>query len=545
VIDYGDGSSEDLTQKLKGDTISVSHEFKTIGTFRVRVSAMDQNGSAEAEIQITTDLEKIPPTGKPFVSITADKTYGEAPLNVSFTITAIPARGSIKKLMIDYGDGSSEDLTQKLAEDKVSVSHEFKTIGTFRVRVAAMDQNGSAEAEMEITTNDKPIISNLKAYKVIYFPSYSEIVTNEFMPGDNVRIRALCIDQNPPFYGLIDWGDGSVDQIFGECLGIHTYSAEGDYTIRLIVQDSAPQPLSNTASITVKVRYVITPTNRPPELDISLSSTAGEAPFSTTLYIGVADIDGQVAEVKVDWGDGQVENIGDADKIGEIGGKKLYRKSHTYTSQGVFTVTVIAKDDKEGISTETETVIVYPLKPILSVRFKDHTNQDPNNKTYDIDMTLDPFQDQVIILTDILAYDFSYYDLIAVIRKDYADGTTRILVGPVNVYILVGPITLNLVDICYLENFIINEPWDSSFRISPFDILFSPMVFYPDGITVDYTVKIYAVRSGVAGIWGWLLPCYYNGSFSNLYVCESLINTIENHPSSVYSEVKFKVRPSP
>jgi PKD repeat protein len=528
VIDYGDGSSEDLTQKLKEDKVYVSHEFKTIGTFRVRVSAMDQNGSSEAEIQINTDLEKIPPTGKPFVSITADKTYGEAPLNVSFTITAIPARGSIKKLMIDYGDGSSEDLTQKLKEDKVSVSHEFKAIGTFRVRVSAMDQNGSAEAEIQITANDRPIISNLKAYKVIYFPSYSEIVTNEFMPGDNVRIRALCIDQNPPFYGLIDWGDGSVDQIFGECLGIHTYSAEGDYTIRLIVQDSAPQPLSNTASITVKVRYVITPTNRPPELDISLSSTAGEAPFSTTLYIGVADIDGQVAEVKVDWGDGQVENIGNADKIGEIGGKKLYRKSHTYTSQGVFTVTVIAKDDKEGISTETETVIVYPLKPILSVRFKDHANQDPNNKTYDIDMTL--YLDQVIILTDILTYDFSSYDLIAVIRRDYADGTTRILVGP---------IALDLVGIYSLENYII----DDSLQISPADILSSPMGSYPDGIAVDYTVKIYAVRSGVAGT-GWSL-CEYDGSDNDLPYCESLINTIENHPSSVYSERKFRVRPSP
>jgi PKD repeat protein len=534
VIDYGDGSSEDLTQKLKEDKVSISHEFKTIGTFRVRVAAMDQNGSSEAEIQITTDLEKIPPTGKPFVSITADKTYGEAPLNVLFTITAIPARGSIKKLVIDYGDGSSEDLTQKLAEDKVSVSHEFKAIGTFRVRVAAMDQNGSAEAEMEITTNDKPIISNLKAYKVIYFPSYSEIVTNEFMPGDNVRIRALCIDQNPPFYGLIDWGDGSVDQIFGECLGIHTYSTEGDYTIRLIVQDSAPQPLSNTASITVKVRYVITPTNRPPELDISLSSTSGEAPFSVTLYVGVVDIDGSVSEVKVDWGDGQVENIGDADKIGEIGGKKLYRKSHTYTSQGIFTVTVIAKDDKEGISTKEETVTVYPLKPILSVRFKDHVNQDPNNKTYDIDMTLDLDQAQVIILTDILAYDFSYYDLIAVIRKDYADGSTRILVGPITPY---------RIGVFSLENYIINDP-DDSLRISPFDILLSPMDSYPDGITVDYTVKIYAVRSGVAGIWWWS-NCYYNGFFNGLPYCEGRINTIENHPSSVYSERKFKVRPSP
>jgi len=479
-----------------------------------------------------TNLEKMPPTGKLFVSITADKTYGEAPLNVSFTITAIPARGSIKKLVIDYGDGSSEDLTQKLKGDTISISHEFKTIGTFKVRVSAMDQNGSSEAEIQITTNDRPIISNLEAYKVIYFPSYSEIVTNEFMPDEEVFIRALCIDQNLPFYGLIDWGDGSVDQIFGECFGIHTYSAEGDYTIRLIVQDSAPQPLSNTASITVKVRYGITPTNMPPVLDISLSSTAGEAPFSTTLYVGVADIDGSVSEVKVDWGDGKVETLGDADKIGERDGRKLYKKEHQYTSQGVFTVTVIAKDDKGEISMETETVIVLSSRPVLSVRFKDHTNQDPNNKTYDIDMTLDDVQ--VIILTDILTYDFSYYDLIAVIRKDYANGNTGILVGPIALY---------QVGIYSSENYIINDP-DDSLLISPDNIRYSPMDFYPDGITVDYTVKIYAVRSGVADIWGWLI-CEYDGYNNYLSECEDIINTIENHPSSVYSERKFKVRPSP
>jgi hypothetical protein len=197
-------------------------------------------------------------------------------------------------------------------------------------------------------------------------------------------------------------------------------------------------------------------------------------------------------------------------------------------------VTVIAKDDKGEISMETETVIVLSSKPVLSVRFKDHANQDPNNKTYDIDMTLDLDQAQVIILTDILAYDFSYYDLIAVIRRDYADGTTRILVGPIALY---------RVGIYSSENYIINDPWDS-LQISPNDIRNSPMAYYSEGIAVDYTVKIYAVRSGVAGIWGWL-SCDYDGSDNDLPYCESQINTIENHPSSVYSERKFKVRPSP
>jgi PKD repeat protein len=477
-----------------------------------------------------TNLEKMPPTGKPFVSVTADKTYGEAPLNVSFTITAIPARGSIKKLMIDYGDGSSEDLTQKLKEDKVSVSHEFKAIGVFTVRVAAMDENDNSQSEVQIITNDRPIISNLKAYSD---PGYTKEAT-DFMPNTPVYIKALCMDADG-IRATIDWGDGTVEPSFDGCSGNHTYSKEGEYTIKVMVQDYALQPLTNVASITVKVRYGIPPTNNPPELDIRLLNASGEAPLTVTLYVGAIDVDGQVAEVKVDWGDGKYETLGDGDKIGERDGRKLYKKEHTYTSQGIFTVTVIVKDDKGETPTPlpTRTVIVLSSssRPILSVKFKDHTNQDPNGKTYNIDMAAPLYTAQATISADILSYDITSYDIIAVIRRDYADGTTRIFVEPIALY---------LVGIYSLENYII----DDSLQISPNDIQDSPMDSYSDGITVDYTVKIYAVRSGVAGIWGWL-DCAYDGSSSTLHLCESRINTIENHPSSVYSERKFKVRPSP
>jgi hypothetical protein len=199
-------------------------------------------------------------------------------------------------------------------------------------------------------------------------------------------------------------------------------------------------------------------------------------------------------------------------------------------------VTVIVKDDKGETPTPlpTRTVIVLSSssRPILSVKFKDHTNQDPNGKTYNIDMTAPLYTAQATISADILAYDITEYDIIAVIRRDYADGTTRILVGPIALY---------RVGIYSLENYIIH----ASLQISPYDILFSPMMVpYPDGITVDYTVKIYAVRSEVAGVWWWSF-CEYDGSDNDLPDCESIINTIENHPSSVYSERKFKVRPSP
>jgi PKD repeat protein len=479
-----------------------------------------------------TDLGKIPPTGKPLVSITADKTYGEAPLNVSFTVTAIPARGSIKKLVIDYGDGSSEDLTQKLKGDTISVSHEFKAIGVFTVRVAAMDENDNSQSEVQIITNDRPIISNLKAYSD---SAYTKEAT-DFMPNTPVYIKALCMDTDG-IRATIDWGDGTVEPSF-ECSGSHLYSKEGEYTIKVMVQDYAPQPLTNVASITVKVRYGIPPTNNPPELDIRLLNASGEAPLTVTLYVGAIDVDGQVAEVKVDWGDGKYETLGDGDKIGERDGRKLYKKEHTYTSQGIFTVTVIVKDDKgetpTPLPTRTVTVLSSSSRPILSVKFKDHTSADPNGKTYNIDMTA--YTDQVTISADILSYDITKYDIIGVIRRNYVDGSTRIIIGKIYSSPTFGGIFYN-------PNY--TDP-TGYLKISPDDINDSPKGFYTSGITVDYTVTIYAVESGMVSVWGWLgcsshLPDPpYNSSLSG---CENIINTIKGHPSANSIETKFTVKP--
>jgi PKD repeat protein len=470
-----------------------------------------------------TDLEKIPPTGKPLVSITADKTYGEAPLNVSFTVTAIPARGSIKKLVIDYGDGSSEDLTQKLKGDTISVSHEFKAIGVFTVRVAAMDENDNSQSEVQIITNDRPIISNLKAYSD---PGYTKEAT-DFMPNTLVYIKALCMDTD----GIrtnIDWGDGTVEPSF-ECSGSHRYSKEGEYTIKVMVQDYALQPLTNVASITVKVRYGIPPTNNPPKLDIRLLNASGEAPLTVTLYVGAIDVDGQVAEVKVDWGDGKYETLGDGDKIGERDGRKLYKKEHTYTSQGIFTVTVIAKDDKgetpTPLPTRTVTVLSSSSRPILSVKFKDHTNQDPNGKTYNIDMTA--YTAQATISADILSYDITSYDIVEVLRVDYADGSTIIIIDRL----------YSAIDLRVDNNRTI-------IPVSPDLIDSSPKnrwPGYPSGITINATVTIYAVKLGI----GVDNTCSYPviSWYSPLSFCENIINTIKDHPSATSIETKFTVKP--
>jgi hypothetical protein len=144
---------------------------------------------------------------------------------------------------------------------------------------------------------------------------------------------------------------------------------------------------------------------------------------------------------------------------------------------------------------------------------------------------------QVTISADILAYDITEYDIIGVIRRNYVDGSTRIIIGKIYSSPTFGGIFYN-------PNY--TDP-TGSLTISGDDINDSPKGSYTSGITVDYTVTIYAVESGIVSVPWWGLRCSshlpdspYNSSLSE---CENIINTIKGHPSAVSIERKFTVKP--
>jgi hypothetical protein len=199
-------------------------------------------------------------------------------------------------------------------------------------------------------------------------------------------------------------------------------------------------------------------------------------------------------------------------------------------------VTVIVKDDKGETPTPlpTRTVIVLSSssRPILSVKFKDHTNQDPNGKTYNIDMAAPLYTAQATISADILSYDITSYDIVEVLRADYADGSTIIIID--KLYTAIDLRVENNRTILSISPSTIRgspknpwDPWEGS--------------GYPSGITINATVTIYAVKSGV----GVDRTCSYPviSGTSSLSECEDRINTIKNHPSAVSIETRFTVRP--
>ena len=362
---------------------------------------------AFALAQSCTDLEELPPTAGPLLVLSPSEVYGEYPLEVSFVIKAIPSRGSIKQLIIDFGDGTIQDIKNKLRGGEVVISHTYDKLGIFQVVLSALDGAGSSQVQKEIITNDRPQIRALSTYKDREFLEPA----SDFLPGDVVYLKGICYDRNGISNVIISWGDGTFTETT-ECRGEHRYSDEGDFEIEVIVIDAnrfAPYPLSTSAKLKIGVfAQAGSQENSPPDISFTIEdagSTAvfrsgnmviGKAPLEIIALVGVSDKDGSVQKVIVDWGDGSASVL--KNPISKSGSREVYRVKHEYSKEGEFFITVIAEDNigKANIR-KFGPISTYGFSPVLHIEPKDRdTGQDVVGKTFSKPLT---------IRTKIISYD--------------------------------------------------------------------------------------------------------------------------------------------
>ncbi len=344
-----------------------------------------------------TDLNKLPPTAGPIILLSPSETYGEFPLTVSFQISAIPSRGQIKKLIIDYGDSVQEDITSKIKSDKVSLTKTYERLGAFEVQVVGSDESGAAYAKTTIIVNDKPSIGDVIVAKDELFTER----TSNFSPGDIVYFKALCQDTHGISKVIIDWGDGNIEEK-GDCIGQHRYIKEGDYTLSLLVLDDnkfAPYPLSNFVSLKISVfAGGSNPENFPPNIFGSVEKilepekevfkgsdeAVGIAPFTVQIIIGIIDSDGDELDyIIVDWGDGGAQKIDPQNSISRTGSKYIFRASHKYEKNGTFIITAIAQDKKGKRAVQhIARIYSYIQAPSIYVEASDDLGQNPSERVY-------------------------------------------------------------------------------------------------------------------------------------------------------------------
>jgi len=277
---FGDGgtSNEQSPQHTYGAggmydvVLTVTDDGDAMDDVMRQVSVTPQNQGPTASFSVVCDL-----------------------LTCTFTDASTDSDGTVEGWSWSFGDGSTSE--------QQNPQHTYASGSTYSVTLTVTDdRGGTGQAQQQVTPNEKPLadFSFLCTGRVCQFADSSTD------PDGSIS------DRNWSF------GDGASST---QSTPSHTYVADGDYDVRLIVTDDA------SAKDTVTKTVSVVQPNQPPVAAFSNACTDLSCDFTDES----TDADGTVVGWQWDFGDGAVSSD--------------QNPSHTYAVEGTYTVTLIVTDD--------------------------------------------------------------------------------------------------------------------------------------------------------------------------------------------------------
>ena len=237
---------------------------------------------------------------------------------------------------VDYGDGSAVHALA-LTDKTFALSHTYADNCICTVTVTVTDDDGGAGTDTATVTvnNAAPVVN-----------AGPDATINE---GDTFSSLGSFTDPGSDSWtATVDYGDGSVVHaltLTGKTFGLsHTYADNCVCTVTVTVTDDDGGAGTDTATVTVY--------NAAPVVDAGVDQTVVEGAsvsFSGRFTdAGAAD----THTIAWDFGDG-----------GTASG--ILTPVHTYADNGVYTVRLTVTDDDGGIGTDTATVTVNNVAPVI------------------------------------------------------------------------------------------------------------------------------------------------------------------------------------
>lgn len=284
--DYGDGSGTEVLE-------NPIHAFPTnVGPYSVllRDTLFGWTSTCAADTTIVLGASLTP-------------AYTAVPSGSTVTFTdGSTSSVSVASWFWDFGDGNTSTQQNPI--------HSYASVGTYTVCLTATNNCGFTDSTCQsvtVTSCTGPI----SAYTFID-------------AGLAVSFTDASTSTAPPATYLWDFGDGNTSSLQNP---IHTYSADGTYTVCLLLVDQCD---ADTICQTVTVSSCVVPT--------AGFTIGGSEPTYT--FTNTSTTTG-IATYLWDFGDGNSSTLSDP--------------SHTYTSNGTFTV-VLTVTDSCGINSFTQTV---------------------------------------------------------------------------------------------------------------------------------------------------------------------------------------------
>lgn len=309
--DFGDGNT------ATGET--TSNTYDTPGDYTVTLVVADEAGQADTATQvITVTMANESPTAA------FDPAFASAtvPLTVDFDASASSdPDGTIESYAWDFGDGNTGN--------GVTISYTYNQPGEYTVTLIVTDNLGAmdtATASIIAAENELP----------------TAVLTAE--PTSGVIPLTVSFDgtgsSDPEGTDLTyawDFGDGNSADTDTTS---NIYTVAGNYLVTLTVTDG----FGNSATDTVTI-FATDPANMAPMASFTATPDAGNAPLEVSFDASASsDSDGTIESYAWDFGDG---NMGTG-----------VMPTNTYTSPGIYMVSLTVTDDNGAVATTTSTITV-------------------------------------------------------------------------------------------------------------------------------------------------------------------------------------------
>lgn len=409
TIDWGDGQVEPFSLDVATESKRVEHVYADNRTYQAVVTLVDQTSPSRVAVElvavaVTNALPVVASVGNraavegAVFSLAGIATFSDA----GFANPAQPGGATTETFTyaVNWGDGSplstgAATITSLGSAGvptlgTIPATHQYPDNGVYNASIVVIDDDGGASAPVLFTVN----VSGQAPVLELFVPQ----VTPE---GSLFTLTGTFTDagfSNPNHPGggtaesfnfVVYWGDGTPTVVrpvtnvtpggpgqptVGQFQATHRFADGGSYLIQAVVVDDDGNSVTQSISATVtNVAPVLTVVGNQAALHgVPLSITnIGEFVDPGFTYQPSGGIGStENFTYQIDWGDGSALTVGtptiDIPGAAGIPTQGSFDGTHTYTTTGVYTVTVSVRDDEAGTGTGTFQVSVTGIPPVLT-----------------------------------------------------------------------------------------------------------------------------------------------------------------------------------
>lgn len=303
-----------------------NHRYPADGTYTVELTVTDDDGGSGASTAMVTVANVAPSVTLP------PHGQSEGALFVLRAEVNDPGADALTYAWDLDGDGETDSTS-------VNPTLSFGTPGSFPIQVAVHDGVATTTANGTATiTNVPPAVGAITAAPTA--PQEAQVTT--------LATTSVSEPGSDPDDLTYTWrfGDGNEQTGQGLRSVTHAWTAQGTYTVELVVDDGDGAPTTVTRLIQVD--------NAPPQITPGDDVDAAEG-GQLTMSATASDPGGDTLTWTWNFGDGETET-----------GVGLDSVTHTYADQGEYPVRVVVDDLQGGTASATMTATITNVAPTVT-----------------------------------------------------------------------------------------------------------------------------------------------------------------------------------